>query len=62
MEKQKTSGEDFRILQQNADLTRMFNKQQYFNPYIYFYSLYNKLSHRHWYKEINKPKLLNRLS
>ena len=62
MEKQNSSGEDFRILQQKADLTPMFNKQQYFNPYIYFYSLYNKFPHRHWYKEINKPKLLDRLA
>lgn len=53
----KTEKENFRQLQSKADLSAMFNKQQFFNPYIYYFKLYNKFPHRHWYKDIDKNKL-----
>jgi|SRR6185436_2962760 len=62
MKKEVSEQENFRQLEEKADLSPMFNKQQFFNPYIYFYKLYNKFPHRHWHKDINKPKLLNLLS
>ena len=48
-------------MQQRADLSGMFGKQQFFNPYVYYYKLYNKFPHRHWFKDINKQKLINNL-
>jgi len=62
MKKQNTIKKDFRELQGQADLSAMFGKQQFFNPYVYYYKLYNKFPHRHWLKDVNKPKLLNLIS
>ncbi|MEP7263619.1 MAG: AAA family ATPase [Bacteroidota bacterium] len=62
MKKKTIASEGFRDLQHKADLSMMFDKQQYFNPYIYYYKLYNKFPHRHWCKDVNKPKLLQLLS
>jgi hypothetical protein len=62
MKKNTLEKKDFKELQQNADLSLMFDKQQFFNPYIYYYKLYNKFPHRHWCKDVNKPKLLASLS
>lgn len=61
--KKKTNGtKGFKDLQHSTDLSLMFDKQQFFNPYTYYYKLYNKFPHRHWCKDVNKPKLLNLLS
>jgi len=62
MKETKTEKKDFKQLQQRADLSGMFGKQQFFNPYVYYYKLYNKFPHRHWFKDVNKAKLLNLLS
>jgi hypothetical protein len=60
--KKSTPPKDFKKLQEQADLAPMFGNQQFFNPYVYYYKLYNKFPHRHWCKDISKPKLLNMLS
>lgn len=60
--KKTETAKDFKALQQQADLSPMFGNQQFFNPYVYYYKLYNKFPHRHWCKDINKPKLINLLS
>ncbi len=60
--KKVTTPKDFRELQQQADLSPMFGKQQFFNPYVYYYKLYNKFPHRHWLKDVNKQKLLSLIS
>lgn len=60
--KKQQSEKNFKTLQQQADLSPMFGNQQFFNPYVYYYKLYNKFPHRHWCKDINKPKLINLLS
>jgi hypothetical protein len=62
MKKKAAQPKGFKDLQLDADLSQMFDKQQFFNPYIYYYKLYNKFPHRHWCKDVNKPKLLNMLS
>ena len=62
MKKGVNTKEDFKQLQERADLSPMFGSQQFFNPYVYYYKLYNKFPHRHWYKDINKPKLVTLLS
>ena len=53
---------NFRLLQKQADLSAMFGNQQIFNPYIYYYKLYNTFPHRHWYKDIDKSELISRLA
>jgi hypothetical protein len=60
--KKNDQDKNFRSLQKQADLSAMFGNQQIFNPYIYYYKLYNTFPHRHWYKDIDKVKLINRLS
>jgi hypothetical protein len=62
MKETKSEKKDFKELQQRADLSGMFGKQQFFNPYVYYYKLYNKFPHRHWFKDVNKAKLLKLLS
>ena len=62
MKKQEAGVKNFKELQKSADLSLMFDKQQFFNPYIYYYKLYNKFPHRHWCKDVNKPKLIKLLS
>jgi len=62
MKKTAEGQKDFKELQQRADLSPMFGKQQFFNPYVYYYKLYNKFPHRHWLKDVNKQKLINLLS
>ena len=63
MKKNLNNGkEDFKVFQKNADLSSMFGKQEFFNPYGYYYKLYNKFPHRHWFKEVNKQKLLEILA
>ena len=52
----------FRNLEKQADFSSMFGKQEFFNPYVYYHKLYNKFPHRHWFKDINKPRLLGLLS
>jgi hypothetical protein len=59
--KKSDQDKNFRSLQRQADLSAMFGNQQIFNPYIYYYKLYNIFPHRHWYKDIDKTKLINRL-
>jgi len=54
--------EKIRDLERKADFSAMFGKQEFFNPYVYYYKLYNKFPHRHWFKDINKQKLLGLLS
>ena len=56
------SPKSFQSLQQNVDLSSMFGNQQFFNPYTYYYKLYNRFPHRHWYKDVNKSELLNQLA
>jgi len=62
MKKTDQEKKGFKELQQDADLSTMFGKQQFFNPYVYYYKLYNKFPHRHWLKDVNKQKLLFLLS
>src|SRR5690242_14931084 len=58
----KQQDKNFKSLQEQVDLSSMFGNQQFFNPYTYYYKLYNRFPHRHWYKEINKTKLVESLS
>ncbi len=62
MKKSDEGNKDFKELQQQADLSAMFGKQQFFNPYVYYYKLYFKFPHRHWLKDVNKQKLINLLA
>lgn len=57
----KIPEKNFKSLQEEADLTSMFGNQQFFNPYTYYYKLYKRFPHRHWYKDINKSKLVESL-
>lgn len=61
MPKKDTGKDNFKELQKSADLSSMFGKQEFFNPYVYYFKLYNKFPHRHWFKEINKPRLIEEL-
>lgn len=56
------SPKNFQSLQQKADLSSMFGNQHFFNPYTYYYKLYNRFPHRHWYKDVNKSELVTQLS
>ena len=60
--KKQQPDKNFKTLQGQADLSPMFGGQQFFNPYVYYYKLYNKFPHRHWYKDINKTKLMSTLT
>jgi hypothetical protein len=51
-----------RDLEKELDFSSMFGKQEFFNPYVYYYKLYHKFPHRHWFKDINKPRILNQVS
>jgi len=54
--------EKIRDLEKQVDFSSMFGKQDFFNPYVYYYKLYHKFPHRHWFKDINKPRLLGFIS
>lgn len=54
--------DSLKSMQNQADYSSMFGKQEFFNPYVYYYKLYDKFPHRHWFKDVNKPKLLGILS
>ncbi len=56
------SPKKFQSLQKQVDLSSMFGNHQFFNPYTYYYKLYNKFPHRHWYKDVNKSSLISTLS
>jgi hypothetical protein len=57
-----SSRKKFQSLHEQVDLSSMFGSQQFFNPYTYYYKLYKIFPHRHWYKDVNKTKLLEKLS
>jgi DNA replication protein DnaC len=57
----KDSNKDFQSLQKQVDLSSMFDNRQFFNPYTYYFKLYQRFPHRHWYKDVNQTQLLNKL-
>jgi flagellar biosynthesis GTPase FlhF len=56
------SPKKFQSLQKQIDLSSMFGNHQFFNPYTYYYKLYKKFPHQHWYKDVNKSTLISTLS